>query len=62
MNSPMEGQPETVRYRPQRDRDNKLGEEAEVTESSRDGKSKAVQKPMEERRIFFFLKEAMAGK
>lgn len=63
MNSPMQGQPETVSYRPQSDRDTKVGEETEVTESSSDEKSKAVQKPMEERRIsFFFLKEAMAGK
>lgn len=55
MNSPMQGQPETVSYRPQRDRDTKVGEETEVTESSSDEKSKAVQKPMEERRISFFF-------
>lgn len=55
MNSPMQDQPETVSYRPQRDRDTKVGEETEVTEGSRDAHGG-------EENIFFFLKEAMAGK
>lgn len=61
MSSPMEGQPETVRYRPQRDHDTKVGEETKSLRVAEMERAKQCRNPWR-RGEFFFLKEAMAGK